>query len=104
MKFKMNEREYTIEEVDQSVLNPNSEEGYFYGKSLFAMQKVFLDNSISEERKKTTLYHELMHIYIAEYITFDDNFSYNEEIMCDISSNSHDIIHKIVEEYFESED
>lgn len=34
-----------------------------------------------------------------EWITMSD-ICPNEEVLCDISANSHDIIHKIVEDYF----
>lgn len=40
-----------------------------------------------------------MHAYIREYLTTRD-VEPDEEMMCDISANSHDIIHKIVTEYF----
>ena len=51
---------------------------------------------------KQTLYHELMHCYLWSYIHIFNEIS--EEAMCDISANSHDIIHKIVEDYFEEVD
>ena len=45
--------------------------------------------------------HELMHCYIDCYVSFQA-VVYNEEILCHISANSHDIIHKIVEDYFKA--
>ena len=39
---------------------------------------------------------------IREYLTSRD-IKPDEEVLCDISANSHDIIHKIVEDYFEGD-
>ena len=46
--------------------------------------------------------HELMHCYIEEYISLSLE-EYDEETMCNISANSHDIIHEIVDTYFNKE-
>lgn len=101
MKFKINNSEYEIIEVNQADLlrYKREDEGYYYGQTHFKDQEIWLDNSLSYERKKRTLYHELMHTYIREYLTTRD-VEPDEETMCDISANSHDIIHKIVEDYF----
>ena len=102
MKFTMNNSEYKIKEVSQSELIKeisDEDDGYYYGQTRFPIQTILIDKYLSTERKRKTLYHELMHVYIREYLTTRD-ISPNEEIMCDISANSHDIIHKIVEDYF----
>ena len=52
------------------------------------------------DRKKATLIHELTHCYIDNYITHCDK-QYTEEDVADIVANSYDIIHEIVEQYFE---
>ena len=52
--------------------------------------------------KRKTLIHELTHCYIREYITHEEK-NYSEEMVADISANSHDIIHKIVEDYFKGD-
>ena len=49
------------------------------------------------------LIHELAHCYIDNYITHCDK-QYTEEDVADIVSNSYDIIHEIVEQYFEAEE
>lgn len=103
MKFKMNGVEFTIKEVDQLKMREwqvEEEDGYYYGQTHFMTQEVWIEGSLSKEKKRKTLYHELMHVYIREYLTTRDiNFD-DEEVLCDISANAHDIIHKIVEEYF----
>lgn len=101
VKFKMNRSEYEIKEVEQEELmkHKNQDEGYYYGQSHFIEQEIWIDKNLSMERKKRTLYHELMHVYIREYLTTRD-IEPDEEVLCDISANSHDMIHEIVEEYF----
>ena len=100
--FRINRSDYVIKEVSQEELLKtivDEEDGYYYGQTRFPIQTIFIDKDLSYERKKKTLYHELMHVYIREYLTTRD-ISPNEEVMCDISANSHDIIHDIVEDYF----
>lgn len=103
MKFKMNNVEYVIKEVEEKDFweyKDEEQDGYYYGQSHFQTQEVWIDKSLPFEKKKKTLYHELTHCYIREYLTSRD-ISPNEEVLCDISANSHDIIHKIVEDYFD---
>lgn len=100
MKFNMNGVPYTIKEVEQNEFNQiEQEDGYYFGQSHFFTQEIWLDKSLNKERKKKALYHELTHCYIREYLTTGD-ITPNEEVLCDISANSHDIIHEIVEKYF----
>lgn len=102
MKFKMNDSYYTIIEVEQEKLQKemsDENDGYYYGQTRFQKQIVLIDKNLSIERKRKTLIHELTHVYIREYLTTRD-INPDEEVLCDISANSHDIIHKIVEDYF----
>lgn len=101
MKFVMNRIEYTIKEVSQKEFwdyQVDEQDGYYYGQSHFQTQEVWIDKDLSLEKKIKTLYHELTHVYIREYLTTRD-IEPNEEVLCDIVANSHDIIHKIVEDY-----
>lgn len=102
MKFKMNNVEYTIKEVSQQKFwdyQVDEQDGYYYGQSHFQIQEVWIDKDLFIEQKRKALYHELTHIYVREYLTSSD-INLNEELLCDISANSHDIIHKIAEDYF----
>ena len=104
MKFKMNNRIWEIKEVDKDWLveeyKKEYEDGiYCFGLTRYSKQIIYLNNELCNDVKKQTLYHELTHVYIREYLTSRD-ISPNEEVLCDISANSHDIIHKIVEDYF----
>lgn len=105
MEFKMNKSHYEIKEVTQEELQKeiaDEEDGYYYGQTRFQKQVVLIDKDLSYERKRKTLIHELTHVYIREFVTTRD-INPNEEVLCDINANSHDIIHKIVEDYFKEE-
>ena len=105
MTFKMNDVPYKIIEIEQKDFDQIEDDGgYYYGQSHFFIHEVWLESSLSEEKKRKTLYHELLHIYIKEFITTRDMDSFTEEMLCDISANSHDIIHEIVENYFKSKE
>ena len=104
MKFTMNNVEFTIKEVEQEEMQKwlcDEQDGYYYGQTHFMTQEVWIDKILSKEKKKKTLIHELTHCYIREYLTSRD-INPDEEVLCDICANSHDIIHKIVEDYFKS--
>ena len=106
MKFTMNGRDWLIKEVEQNELceahNDLSGEGCYFGTTFPSTQEIWLYKDVKQETKKKTLYHELMHCYMFSYISFNDiNFSIDD--FCDISANSHDIIHEIVENYFQLE-
>ena len=105
MKFKMNEREWIIKEIPKReiidlYINVTGDEEIevVYGLTNYEQKKVYLNEDVCKEKKRKTLLHELMHVYIEEYVMH--KIEYDEEELCDFSANSHDIIHKIVEEYF----
>ena len=105
MKFKMNNHEWEIIEADRQFVKQeyekatNEETIEVFGLTNFCEQKIYLNKNMHKDLKKHTLMHELLHCYISEYCSIEQN-NYTEEVMCDISANSHDIIHKIVEDYF----
>lgn len=105
MKFTMNNREWNIKEVPKFEIidfykNVTKDENIetVYGISDFERKTVYINIQICNEKKKQTLMHELMHVYIEEYCCQKEDYS--EEELCNFSSNSHDIIHKIVQDYF----
>lgn len=102
MEFEMNNSYYAIKEVSQEELQKeiaDENDGYYYGQTRFLKQIILIDKDLSVERKRKTLIHELTHVYIREYLTTRD-INPDEEVLCDIHANCHDIIHKIVENYF----
>lgn len=107
MKFKMNDREWEIVEVNQAKMKELLEEhndqineyGKYFGLTYIDDNMIYLAEEICKDQKRLSLMHELMHCYISCYISNGiENF--DEEMVCNISANSHDIIHKIVKEYF----
>ena len=103
MKFKMNNSEWEIKEITQDMFVPTSdpaEQGDCYGLCAYNEQVIYIWKDLHPQQKRKTIMHELMHCYIGNYISFEDIDEYNEDVLCNISANSHDIIHKIVEDYF----
>lgn len=103
--FTMNDRLWGVEKVSQDTLlelNPHIKkgEGFVFGTTCFERQMIYLYDDLSAEQLDKTLLHELMHCYVGSYISFQ-NLEYSEELLCDISANSHDIIHDIVTKYWE---
>lgn len=108
MKFKMNNREWEIIELTQDEIRQHISDykydgmpgdGRYYGQTYYDEQKIYLDKDLHIEQKRMTLMHELMHCYIGCYL-FQNSKDYTEEDLCNISSNSHNIIHEITEKYF----
>lgn len=103
MKFKINNRTWTIEEVSQEKLREEAEDkegkGWYHGLTVYSKQKIYIWCDMNKEAKRQTLIHELLHCYIGVYCSFQD-MNYTEEMLCNIGSNSHDIIHDITEDYF----
>ena len=58
----MNNVKYVILERDQKDFwdfQIDEQDGYYYGQSHFQTQEVWIDKSLSEEKKRKTLFHEL---------------------------------------------
>lgn len=111
MKFKINNRTWEIKEVSQEEIkekekkyynkkmgNGPVEDGRYFGITYHDEQLILIDKDLNPERKRITLIHELTHCYINCFITHQD-LEYNEEFICDIVSNSHDVIDEIVNKY-----
>lgn len=106
MKFKMNNRDWEIIELSQEEMRKTfskwdgePKEGRYFGLTFLDNDKIYIDSDLSVGQKRQTLLHELMHCYLGCYV---DNTTreHDEEALCNLSANSHDIIHKIVEDYF----
>ena len=106
MKFTMNNEDWYIKRMPQSSFweyeKKEPDGGSYRGVTHYRDNEIWIDENLPEKTQKKVLYHELMHVYIATYISLYE-FNITEELLCDISANSHDIIHDIVERYFSIE-
>lgn len=106
MKFTINNRKWEIKEVDGNWLLEEYQKEYDNGVFCFGLTKydtqtIYLNKDMKNDVKKQTLYHELMHCYIWNFCA--KSVEFNEEVVCDISANSHEIINKIVKDYLKEE-
>jgi len=103
MKFKINDRDWEIIEVDQNKMRElekdDNERNEYYGLTVYNEQIIYLWEKLPKQQKRQTLIHELFHCYLGVYVSFQD-LNLTEEVVCNLTANSHDIIHKIVEDYF----
>ena len=103
MKFKINNRDWEIVEVNQAKMRElekdENERNEYYGLTVYSDQKIYLWKELANDQKRQTLLHEMLHCYIGVYVSFQE-LVLNEEMVCNISANSHDLIHEVVERYF----
>lgn len=106
MTFSINEELWTIKEIsDEEMYKQNHEEynddgSHILGLTCPVTKEIFLLKDLDDIQKRKTLMHELMHCYLFTYVSFN-NINFSIDDFCDISANSHDIINKIVNEYFD---
>lgn len=101
----MNNRDWEIKEKDEKEMQDymNDKENNYFGLTIRSEQEIWLNKDLIKGQKRQTLMHELMHCYVSCYISLQE-LTYNEESICDISSNAHDIIGKITDDYFNKKD
>lgn len=102
MKFQVNNDNWEIKEISNADMNIISgsdlKETFTHGTTQYSENTIYINED--SPNKKKTLYHELMHMYMYEYGHNQWNKEFNNEDVCEISSSSHDFIHKIAEDYF----
>ena len=104
MKFKINDRDWEIVEASQSKMcevegiqeDPTNK---FFGLCCYDSQIIYIWENLHPQQKRETLLHELFHCYMGVYCSFED-MQWNIDIICNLVGNSHDIIHKIADDYF----
>ena len=113
MTIKMNDVAFEIKEISQKEYKEyrkkedtktcceetDTTKGMYFGATHTYSNIIFIDKDLPLDRKRKTLIHELTHCYISEYITHEEK-QFSEEDVADISANSHDIVHEIVDNYF----
>lgn len=100
MKFKINNTEWTIEEVDEATINHEMKNDGTLGVTIYKTQKVMLLKDQANIIK--TLKHELTHVWLYEYghnQNEDKTFSYED--VCEVVASSNDFINEIVRQYKE---
>ena len=91
MKFKINDIEYEIIEVDENEFIKTKEEAqdesyFLWGQTRFDTFKVLIYKELPIGQKRKTLMHELMHVYLKSYMT-------NEHLeLCAIYQQIHTIL------------
>lgn len=105
MKFEINNEKWEIKEVSQEELCKNFGEeyvkdgNYYLGTTEPTLKMIYLYKDLDSTQKRKTLIHELTHCYLFTFVSFN-NIDFSIDDFCDLHANSHDIIHKIVEDYF----
>lgn len=100
MNFTINGEKWYITEVPQERFVDNEDgERLYFGQTHYDTGQIWLYRDLNWDKKRKTLYHELMHVYIKTFITSSD-MKFDEELLCDISANAHDVVQDIAERYF----
>lgn len=98
MKFKINNTEWEIEEVDEAIMNNEMKNDYTLGVTIYKTQKVLLLKDQANIIK--TLKYELTHIWLYEYgHAQNDETTYNYEDICEIVASSNDFINEVIGQY-----
>lgn len=103
MKFKINNTEWTIEEVDEATINNEMKSDGTLGVTIYNTQKIMLLKDQANIIK--TLKHELTHVWMYEYgHNQNDDKTFSYEDVCEIVASSNDFINEIVEQYINKKD
>lgn len=98
MKFKINNTEWTIEEVDEATINNEMKSDEVLGVTIYKIQKIMLLKDQANIIK--TLKHELTHVWLYEYgHNQNDNKVFSYEDVCEVVASINDFINEIVEQY-----
>lgn len=97
-RFKINEKEYTIYEVDR-IKGKKS----YVGQSRYNERDIFIERG-SKKQMLITLKHELMHVWLYEngYTNQNRKEIFDYEDVCELVALSNDSINNIVQEYLDS--
>ena len=100
MKFKINNTEWSIEEVDEATINNEMKADEILGVTIYKTQKIMLLKDQANIIK--TLKHELTHVWLYEYgHNQNDDKTFSYEDVCEVVASINDFINEIVEQYKE---
>lgn len=98
MKFKINNTEWTIEEVDEATINNEMKSDGTLGVTIYRTQTIMLLKDQANITK--TLKHELTHVWLYEYgHNQNDDKTFSYEDVCEVVASSNDFINEIVQAY-----
>lgn len=97
-KFKINNTEWSIEEVDEATINNEMKADGTLGVTIYKIQKIMLLKDQANIIK--TLKHELTHVWLYEYgHNQNDDKTFSYEDVCEIVASSNEFINEILEQY-----
>lgn len=101
MEFKINNAEWTIEEVDEATIkNEMENNNETLGVTLYKTQTIMLLKDQANIIK--TLKHELTHVWLYEYgHNQNDDKTFSYEDVCEVVASSNDFINEVVKQYKE---
>lgn len=98
MKFKINNTEWTIEDVDEATMNNEMKNDGTLGVTIYKTQKIMLLKDQANIIK--TLKHELTHVWLYEYgHNQNDDKTFSYEDVCEVVASINEFINEIVEQY-----
>lgn len=98
MKFKINNTDWTIENVDEATINNEMKCEGTLGVTIYKIQKIMLLKDQANIIK--TLKHELTHVWLYEYgHNQNDDKTFSYEDVCEIVASINDFINEIVQAY-----
>ena len=101
MKFKINGNTWeilTISNTEIDNIEGNNGENFIHGTTRYWLNKIFINEDTPEQLR--TLKHELVHVWLYEYVHRPDEKRYNEEDICEIVASINDFINEIINKYF----
>lgn len=100
MRFKINNTEWIIEEVDEATINNEMKADGTLGVTIYKTQKIMLLKDQVNIIK--TLKHELTHVWMYEYgHNQNDDKTFSYEDVCEVVASSNDFVNEIVRQYKE---
>lgn len=98
MKFKINNTEWLIEEVDEATINNEMKSDGTLGVTIYRTQTIMLLKDQANIIK--TLKHELTHVWLYEYgHNQNDDKTFSYEDVCEVVASSNDFINEVVQAY-----
>lgn len=103
MKFKINNTEWLIEEVDEATINNEMKSDGTLGVTIYRTQTIMLLKDQANIIK--TLKHELTHVWLYEYgHNQNDDKTFSYEDVCEVVASSNDFINEVVNKYSKIEE